>query len=129
MMKRTLENLAQKRKDKEADFTASLEQLKTRIETYREGLNPQKLNQLISRLEEISTIQTEVPGKKRKSSRSRTDKKSSEEEDDEYTNLATERNKIDNKIGNIKNNLKKYNDELNSIKTDDVDDSKPKKKK
>jgi O-antigen chain-terminating methyltransferase len=79
MMKRTLENLAQKRKDKEADFTASLEQLKTRIEAFEESLDPQKLNHLISRLEEISATKVESPEKKRKSSFSRTSKASTEE--------------------------------------------------
>ena len=79
MMNRTLENLAQKRKEKEADFTASLEQLKTRIEAFKESLNPQKHNQLISRLGEISTSISQIPEEKRKSSLSRRAKASSEE--------------------------------------------------
>ncbi|MFC2164328.1 class I SAM-dependent methyltransferase [Acidobacteriota bacterium] len=78
-MKRTLENLTQKRKDKETDFTKSLEDLKTRIETFQEALNPQKLSHLISRLEEIAVTQDTIPATKRKSSFSRTPKTSAEE--------------------------------------------------
>jgi len=76
MMKRILENLAQKRKEKETDFKTSLEQLKTRIESFKESLDPQKLDPLISRLEEISAKKTEVVEKKRKPSFSRAHKTS-----------------------------------------------------
>jgi len=79
MMKRTLENLTQKRKDKETDFTNSLEELKNRIEIFKESLNPQKLNHLIARLEEITVTRDESPAKKRKSSFSRTPKTTAEE--------------------------------------------------
>ena len=60
MMKRILENLAQQRKEKETDFKTSLEQLKTRIESFKESLDPQKHDPLISRLEEISAKKTEI---------------------------------------------------------------------
>jgi len=79
MMKRTLENLAQKRKDKEADFKNSLEGLKARIETSKETLNPQKVDHLISRLEEITATKDDIPAKKRRSSFSRSHKASAEE--------------------------------------------------
>jgi O-antigen chain-terminating methyltransferase len=79
MMKRTLENLAQKRKEKETDFTDCLEKLKTRIETFKKILNPQKLNHLISHFAEIVAAKDEIPTKKRKSAFSRTPKTSSEE--------------------------------------------------
>jgi len=67
-MKRTLENLAQKRKDKETEFTNSLEKLKARIETYKESLNLRNLNHLISRLEETAALKGEIPARKRRPS-------------------------------------------------------------
>lgn len=75
MMKRTLEKLAQDRKDKEDEFFEKLEEIKKQAGEFKDPQSKEKLQQHVSRLEEILTSVAEAPPKKRKSSLARGSKK------------------------------------------------------
>jgi len=66
-MKRTLEKLDQDRKDKEIALSQKIEEIQKQSEVFKETQNPQKLQHLVSRLEEILTSIKETSSKKRKS--------------------------------------------------------------
>jgi O-antigen chain-terminating methyltransferase len=74
-MKRTLEKLAQDRKDKEGEFFEKITEIRKQVDGIKDPQSKQKLQQLLSRLEEILTSVEETPSKKRKSSFARTSKK------------------------------------------------------
>jgi O-antigen chain-terminating methyltransferase len=74
MMKRTLEKLAQDRKDKEGEFFEKIEELGKPSKEVNDSQSKQKLQQCISRIEEILAAVEEIQPKKRKSSFSRSSK-------------------------------------------------------
>ena len=74
-MKRTLEKLAQDRKDKEDEFFEKLEELRVKADLLKDPPGREKLLQNISRLEELLTSVDTRPLQKRKSSLSRGFKK------------------------------------------------------
>jgi cyclopropane fatty-acyl-phospholipid synthase-like methyltransferase len=74
MMKRTLEKLAQDRKDKEDEFSKKIQEIRKQVDKFIDPQSAQKLQPLVSRLEEILTSVEETPSKKRKSSFGRSSK-------------------------------------------------------
>lgn len=74
-MKRTLEKLAQDRKDKEDEFFDKLKELRVKADLFKDPPGKEKLLQYISRLEELLTSAAEAPSKKRKTSIVRGSKK------------------------------------------------------
>ena len=73
-MKRTLEKLAQDRKDKEGELSAKIKEIRKQADEFKSPQNKQKLQQIISRLEEILKSVEDTPSKKRKSSFARSSK-------------------------------------------------------
>jgi len=73
-MKRTLEKLAQEREDKESEFSEKIEEIRKQANEFKDPQSKQKLQHLVSRLEEILTSVEETPSKKRKSSFARSSK-------------------------------------------------------
>ncbi len=73
-MKRTLEKLAQEREDNEGEFLEKIKEIRKQTDEFKDSQNKQKLQHLVSRLEEILTSVEEPPSKKHKSSFSRSSK-------------------------------------------------------
>jgi 2-polyprenyl-3-methyl-5-hydroxy-6-metoxy-1,4-benzoquinol methylase len=73
-MKRTLEKLAQDHKDKEDEFSKKLEEIRKQTDELENPQSKQKLQHLVSRLEEILTSVETTPAKTRKSSFARSSK-------------------------------------------------------
>ena len=73
-MKRTLEKLAKDREDKEGEFSEKIEEIRKQANEFKDPQSKQKLQHLVSRLEEILTSVEETPSKKRKSSFTRSSK-------------------------------------------------------
>lgn len=78
-MKRTLEKLAQERKDREGEFSEKIKEIQKQADEFKNPQKKQKLQHLISRLKEILTSVEETPSKKRKSSFTRFSKTPPEE--------------------------------------------------
>lgn len=74
-MKRTLEKLAQDREDKEDEFFEKIKEIRKQLEVLKDARSNQKLQHLVSRLEETLTSGEGKPSKKRLSSFPRTHKK------------------------------------------------------
>ncbi len=74
MMKRTLEKLAQDRKDKEGEFFEKIEELGKPSKEVKDSQSKKKLQQCISRIEKILAAVEEIQPKKRKPSFSRLSK-------------------------------------------------------
>lgn len=67
MMKRTLEKLAQDRKDKEEAFSQKLEEVRRKAQEFIDTQSELKLNRFVRRLEEILAVLRETPPTKRRS--------------------------------------------------------------
>jgi O-antigen chain-terminating methyltransferase len=66
-MKRTLEKLAQERKDKESALSEKIEEIRQQADEFKDPQSKQKLQQILSHLEEILASAEKAPSKKRKS--------------------------------------------------------------
>jgi SAM-dependent methyltransferase len=77
-MKRTLEKLAQDREEKEGEFFEKIKEIRERADEFKNSQSIQRLQKLISSLEEILTSVEGIPPEKRKGTFSRSAKKLSE---------------------------------------------------
>ncbi len=74
-MKRTLEKLAQDREEKEGEFFEKIKEIKEQADEFKNSQSIQRLQQLVSSLEEILTSNRGIPQKKSKGPFSRPSKK------------------------------------------------------